>query len=659
MWPHSDVTGSASKSRKRAAAACHACHARKVRCSISQTGPPCTNCSLDNVNCQARPRQGQSLRRPRGTTRTRRRGNNPPRASSDAGSIVQDAVDLGEPIYRPMTGHFGHHSERQDGRSTSPLSLQQTACSPVYGDPQGIALVAEVCEPERQGKSGHFIVASLSSDNIDPDTLEYLKRRGCFDLPHFNIQQELVKAYFHYVHPFFPVVQASSFLQAFGSPEQKGASLQLLWSVFLAAANFADTTTVQSAGFESRKAMKRSMFLRAKALYDAEYERSKITLIQAVLLMGFWYADTEDRIGPWHWNGVAISLCQSIGLHRQPDASFNGSQNGPSVNRDLWMHLWWSCFFREAWLSVGMGRPMRIDLEHSDTQRPDASASERLCSGLTEAQRQEYLPDNPHDLFLLWDELLCVTSILSRILTVQHLAKRTLFSQSDVIDLDRELRGHHGHLDYLRAGATEPVLTLHMHHFELFFESTLITLYRPFILQSLGHQPAATHAKATRDWLSSAERKATTAAMNTTNILSNMITADMIRLSQSLICIALVPTLQIHLLHSVSPRKLVQRLGCHQLDLCMMVVNELKVTFFGAEILSRLFTRARDTINSRRRGLEPTPVGPDAGNVRSPEGRSRHNDEMAMPASPVVWDSNVPGDYGRMTDSRYADYLKY
>lgn len=186
--------------------------------------------------------------------------------------------------------------------------------------------------------------------------------------------------------------------------------------------------------------------------------------------MGFWYADTEDRIGPWHWNGVAISLCQSIGLHRQPDASFNGSQNGSSVDRDLWMHLWWSCFFREAWLSVGMGRPMRIDLEHSDTQRPNASVSERLCSGLTEAQRQEYLPDSSHDLFLLWDELLCVTSILSRILAVQHLAKRTLFSQSDVIDLDRELRGHHGHLDYLRVDATEPVLTLHMHHFELFFE---------------------------------------------------------------------------------------------------------------------------------------------------------------------------------------------
>lgn len=124
-------------------------------------------------------------------------------------------------------------------RAISYSAIARASLTVTQGDPQGIALVAEVCEPQRQGKSGHFIVASLGSDNIDPDTLEYLKRRGCFDLPHLNIQQELVKAYFHYVHPFFPVVQVSSFLQAFGSREQKGTSLHLLWSVFLAAANVA------------------------------------------------------------------------------------------------------------------------------------------------------------------------------------------------------------------------------------------------------------------------------------------------------------------------------------------------------------------------------------------------------------------------------------
>ncbi|RKK64370.1 hypothetical protein BFJ69_g16754 [Fusarium oxysporum] len=587
------------------------------------------------------------LCRPRSAARTRR-GQNLPRAQSDAESITQDGASHDEPVYRPFTDHFGHHSQAQESDSVTPQV--QAALSPVYGDTQGVGLVADLCEPERPDKSGHFVVAALSSTNIDSETHEYLEKRGCFDLPALDIQQSLVQAYFHYVHPFLPVIHVSSFLKPFESPGQDGVCLHLLWSVFLAAANFADATTVQSAGYESRKDMKRAMFLRAKALYDANYERSKIALIQAVLLMGFWYSDTEDRLGPWHWNGIAISLCQTVGLHREPDASLNHSQYRSSIDRDLWKHLWWCCFFRETWLSVGMGRPMRIDLAHSDTPKPDAKTSESLYSELTESQRRRYIPEDPENLFLLWDELLSVTIILSRILSVQHLAKRTLSTHSDVNDLERELRGHHKHLDCLRTRATDPVLTLHMHHFELFFESTLITLFRPFALQSLGNQRAVAHDKESQDWLLSMERKATAAAMNTNNVLGDMIMADMICLSQSLICIALVPTLQIHLLHSVSPRKLVHRLGCHQLDLCMMVVQEIKVTYFGAEILYRLFTRAREVINLRRCALESLmPAGTDESGVVMPEGRERHDRETARSAYPMIWAFNTASNYGHGT----------
>src|SRR5690349_2813067 len=110
-------------------------------------------------------------------------------------------------------------------------------------------------------------------------------------------------------------------------------------------------------------------------------------------------------------------------------------------------------------------------------------------------------------------------------------------------------------------------------------------------------------------------------------------------------CIALVPTLQIHLLHSVSPRKLVHRLGCHQLDLCMMVVQEIKVTYFGAEILHQLFTRARDVINVRDQVQEsPTPAG-----TVIPESRDHHDRGTASPASPMIWAFNTASNYGHGT----------
>jgi hypothetical protein len=120
-------------------------------------------------------------------------------------------------------------------------------------------------------------------------------------------------------------------------------------------------------------------------------------------------------------------------------------------------------------------------------------------------------------------------------------------------------------------------------------------------------------------------------------------------------CIALVPTLQVHLLRSVSPRKLVHRLGCHQLDLCMMVVQEIKVTYFGAEILHRLFTRARDVINVRARVLEsPTPAGTNESGMVVLEGRERHDRETASPASPMIWAFNAASNYGHETGARYV-----
>ena len=113
---------------------------------------------------------------------------------------------------------------------------------------------------------------------------------------------------------------------------------------------------------------------------------------------------------------------------------------------------------------------MRIDLEHSDTAKPHADATECLYSGLTESQRRLYISESHKELFLLWNDLLGVTGILSQILAVQHLAKQVLPAHSDVDNLDHELRGHHVYLDRLKTSAIDPVLTLHMHHFELFFE---------------------------------------------------------------------------------------------------------------------------------------------------------------------------------------------
>ncbi|KAL4985589.1 fungal-specific transcription factor domain-containing protein [Aspergillus falconensis] len=613
--------------KKRATVACQACHARKVRCSLPQTGQPCANCSLDDVTCMPRasrrskrglesssyhlstvssPPNGNSMVQstsledrgfPPGPERlvasehlSVRSGQIPTAPSAD------DTGDGAETPYHPFNEHFSHHIEGETATFQPDGDVADKRYSPLYGDPRGVGLVVNICEPEPREKSGHFLVPRIGPTHMDQGTIDYLRHKGVFDLPTSSVCEMIIRTYFHYVHPFFPVVDARSFLDMFENARNE-VSVHLLWSMFLAAANFADDSILKAANFSSRKEMKRAMYIRAKvALYDAEYETRKITLIQAVLLTGFWYSDTEDRTGPWHWNGVAISLCQTIGLHRQPDTS---RKNGKAISMSdsrIWRQLWWSCFYREAWFSAGMGRPMRINLADCSTPIPDAEDSDNLLAGIPESIQKKFLPEGTKDLSKLWTELLALTVSLAKILSWQNRAERTRPSRTEIQHMDDSIRQYYLRKDNAIAHTRSHVVSLHEYHLELYIQSVMLILYRPFLFD----KPDINLPDLSADeWPATVLRRTKDAATNTNKILGDMISADMISNMQAMVCIALVPALQIHLLDTTSEKQLVQRMGCHNLEFCMLVIEELKSVYFGAEILSRMFTRAKRRINDR------------------------------------------------------------
>ena len=186
--------------------------------------------------------------------------------------------------------------------------------------------------------------------------------------------------------------------------------------------------------------------------------------------MGFWYSDTEDRTGPWHWNGIAISLCQTIGLHRQPNASQNHMRALSVSDRRLWRQIWWSCVYREAWFSAGMGRPMRINLADCNTPMPDAKDSDALLAGVPESMRKKYLPEGTKDLSRLWTELLCLTVSLSNILSWQHRVERTRPSRAEIEHAEDQIRVYYDRNDPSMKHKRCQIVALHDYHFELYLE---------------------------------------------------------------------------------------------------------------------------------------------------------------------------------------------
>ncbi|KKA20995.1 hypothetical protein T310_4975 [Rasamsonia emersonii CBS 393.64] len=124
---------------------------------------------------------------------------------------------------------------------------------------------------------------------------------------------------------------------------------------------FVDIKHLRAAGYPNRKAARKAFFQRARLLYDFDYEVDRISLVQALLLMTYWYETPDDQKDTWHWMGVSLSLAHTIGLHRDPA----NSGMGPRKKR-LWKRIWWSTYTRDRLIALGMRRPMRVKDDDCD-----------------------------------------------------------------------------------------------------------------------------------------------------------------------------------------------------------------------------------------------------------------------------------------------------
>ena len=129
--------------------------------------------------------------------------------------------------------------------------------------------------------------------------------------------------------------------------------------------------------------------------------------------------DIEDKTESWHWMGIAISLSQTVGLHHDPDR-LGYNQRLSDHQRRLWRRIWWSCVFRDRWLSFGMGRPLRISMKACDAPMPTAEDVLSTSSGLDYSVKAKYIPPDLPQLAQGWVILLRLSKILGVILSKNY-----------------------------------------------------------------------------------------------------------------------------------------------------------------------------------------------------------------------------------------------
>jgi hypothetical protein len=172
----------------------------------------------------------------------------------------------------------------------------------------------------------------------EPDQIEIdiLQQRGAFLLPPKALCDELVESFFQWVAPVVPVINKSRFMRRYRDPKNP-PSVLLLQAIFLAGSRVCTNPRLMDANGSTTPAAM-TFYKRAKALFEANYEDDRITIVQSLLLMGWYWEGPEGKSryrvlffendhrsniasdvtkNVFYWTRVAGIVAQGSGMHRR------------------------------------------------------------------------------------------------------------------------------------------------------------------------------------------------------------------------------------------------------------------------------------------------------------------------------------------------------
>ncbi|KAE8347490.1 hypothetical protein BDV24DRAFT_173310 [Aspergillus arachidicola] len=309
---------------RRARVACKACNARRVKCDAAD-GQPCWHCRTRQTPCELiESRRGKTIDSGRVDSihRTTAVGANDREHGINISPARVADINAGE---RP-----------QNGQEQSHPRLQQ------LGESVSLSYVVEVVYSLKGGSTEplkvHYPIPASIADRPDanyaPRVEEPVSLQEALTMPPRDLADQLIQAFFRMLHPAYPVFDRQKFTQLY---RQGQASPLVLQTIFFLGFTVGSEELVNRAGYSDRATARKTHYLRAKALYDADYENDRMNLVAALLLFGFCAAQS------------AMSLPM----------------------RSLRKRIWWTIYARDRHTSAAFGRPCRIRDEDCDVEALD------------------------------------------------------------------------------------------------------------------------------------------------------------------------------------------------------------------------------------------------------------------------------------------------
>ena len=378
----------AGEPRKRAAIACQSCNSKRIKCNAALM-LPCSNCERSGRTCQLiESRRGQRKVKTASDPRysvskkvsqhassqnpwssDRRRSSSPPTLPRD--ERFEENIDITKqraPVdprslveSQTVTG-----KDQQQKNSLETVSLQMIPASSVERG----STTKQTKWPVFVAQSPEPIVSlspnpgdrSFSDTEARQEVMDLLLMQQVFDIPTSDTCMQFFRVFFYHVAPAYPIIDRASFLFQFAIPHHPPSWL-LLQAVLFAATCHCEENLVREAGFESRSKARMTLFKRVKALYDADHEKDKFTVVQATFLMSIHWISPVDLKDNWYWLQVSINLALAINMHRSSKDSWM-----PPKLQILRKKLWWSLYTEDKLLAAALGRPARIHSNESDLE---------------------------------------------------------------------------------------------------------------------------------------------------------------------------------------------------------------------------------------------------------------------------------------------------
>jgi len=447
-------------------------------------------------------------------------------------------------------------------------------------------------------------------DRFGNDDITYLQNKGALSIPNIELRNELIRCYAEVIHPFMPLLDLHDFVATIDCNDgSKQIGLLLFQAVMFAGVASVDMRYLENAGYTSRRDARRDFFKKPRLLYDFDLEADRIPLIQSLLIMTSWYETPDDQKDSHHWMGIAVSLAQTIGLHRNPEKS---ATIEPSRQK-LWKRIWWSTYMRDRLIALGMRRPTRIKSGDFDVPMltvddfeiavlpEDSCCIPSDCNLLRDVDKQRQLAVLCIEKAKL---CMCISSVLSVQYSVLQTTnpttgdgtrstmslqpKKTESGTTEVQACDQALQewkdnlpeeAHYSVPMWNDVESGDGYMVLNRSLLHMIYYSTLSALHRPQVLPSSGMAPK--DAKA--DVIDISRKAVRLAANEITSIASTLYNLDLVRLLPTTGITVLLPAVIIHLLDIKAPDDTTRRTSLQGFCQCMQTMARLRDIYAAAD----------------------------------------------------------------------------